>query len=327
VKLLLADDNQFYRLALEATLTEWGYQVVSVSDGVAALQLLTAEDAPKMAILDWVMPRLDGLEVCRRLRSLHRPEPTYVIMLTARGGKQNIVAALESGADDFITKPFDREELQARLQVGRRIVQLQTSETVIYTFARAVEAKSPFTHGHSDRVAAYSLALADRAGLSKADRQLLRKGALLHDIGKISIPDAILNKPGALTDAEYEVIKQHPMQGVRMVEALQSLADAIPMIRWHHERLDGSGYPDGLRGDQIPLLVRLLAITDTYDAMVSPRPYRSGLPHAECVRRLHTDAERGRLDADLVEQFATVPAPAAAPAAELSLAAALTEAV
>src|SRR5262249_23709577 len=136
VKLLLADDNHFYRLALESTLKEWGYQVTAVSDGVAALQLLRADDAPKMAILDWMMPRLDGLEVCRQLRALHRPEPTYIIMLTARGGKQNIVAALESGADDFITKPFDREELQARLQVGRRIVQLQTSETVVYAFAR-----------------------------------------------------------------------------------------------------------------------------------------------------------------------------------------------
>jgi putative two-component system response regulator len=326
VKLLLADDNHFYRLALETTLKEWGYQVISVSDGVAALQLLRADDAPKIAILDWMMPRLDGLEVCRQLRALQRPEPTYVIMLTARGGKQNIVAALENGADDFITKPFDREELRARLNVGRRIVELQTSETVIYTFARAVEAKSPFTHGHSDRVAGYSLALAERVGLSKDDRQLLRRGALLHDLGKISIPDAILNKTGPLTDAEYEVIKQHPMQGVKMVEALQSLADAIPMIRWHHERLDGSGYPDGLRGDAIPPLVRLLSITDSYDAMASARPYRSGLPHEECLRRLRSDAERGRLDGDLVEAFSDLPAVAVAPPAEVPLGA-LLEAV
>lgn len=306
MKLLLADDNHFYRLALEATLREWGYEVVSVSDGAAALEHLRGDDAPKMAILDWMMPRADGLEVCRQVRALHRPEPTYVIMLTARGGKHNIVAALEEGADDFITKPFDREELQARLQVGRRIVELQTSETVVYAFARAVEAKSPFTHGHSDRVAGFALALGDRAGLTKADLQLLRKGALLHDIGKISIPDAILNKPGALTDAEYELIKQHPAQGVKMVEALQSLADAIPMIRWHHERLDGSGYPDGLRGDDIPPLVRMLSIADGYDAMVSARPYRPGLPNEECLRRLRADADRGALDAGLVELFCEV---------------------
>jgi putative two-component system response regulator len=305
----LADDNHFYRLALEATLKEWGYEVAAVADGVTALEQLQGEDAPKMAILDWMMPRLDGLEVCRAVRALHRPEPTYIIMLTSRGGKQNIVAALGSGADDFITKPFDREELQARLQVGRRIVELQTSETVVYAFARAVEAKSPYTHGHSDRVAGFALALAERVGLSKSEKQLLRRGALLHDIGKISIPDAILNKSGPLTDAEYEIIKQHPGQGVKMVEALQSLAGVIPMIRWHHERLDGSGYPDGLRGDQIPLLVRLLSIADCYDAMVSPRPYRGGLPHAECLRRLRADAARGRLDGGLVEHFAAVTPP------------------
>jgi cyclic di-GMP phosphodiesterase len=314
VKLLLADDNQFYRLALEATLKEWGYDVTAVSDGVAALEVLRAEDAPKMAILDWMMPRVDGMEVCRQVRAVHRPEPTYIIMLTAKGGKQNIIAALENGADDYITKPFDREELQARLQVGRRIVGLQTSETVVYAFARAVEAKSPFTQGHTDRVAGYALALAERVGLSPADRELLRKGALLHDIGKISIPDAILNKPAPLTNEEYEVVKQHPMQGVKMVEALRSLAEVIPMIRWHHERLDGSGYPDRLRGGKIPLLVRLLSIADSYDAMASPRPYRAGLPHAECVRRLRADAADGRLDGDLIAQFCALPAAPAAPA-------------
>jgi putative two-component system response regulator len=307
VKLLLADDNHFYRLALEATLKEWGYDVVAVSDGVAALDVLRAEDAPKMAILDWMMPRVDGMEVCRQVRALHRPEPTYVIILTAKGGKQNIIAALENGADDYITKPFDRQELQARLQVGRRIVGLQTSETVVYAFARAVEAKSPFTQGHTDRVAGYALALGERVGLSPAEGELLRKGALLHDIGKISIPDAILNKPGPLTDEEYEIVKQHPAQGVKMIEALRSLADVIPMIRWHHERLDGSGYPDGLSGGEIPLLVRILSIADSYDAMASARPYRAGLPHTECVRRLRTDAANNKLDGDLIALFCAVP--------------------
>jgi putative two-component system response regulator len=319
MKLLLADDNHFYRLALEATLKEWGYDVIAVSDGVAALEMLRAEDAPKMAILDWVMPRVDGLEVCRQVRSLHRPEPTYIIMLTARGGKQNIIAALENGADDYITKPFDRQELQARLQVGRRIVGLQTSETVVCAFARAVEAKSPYTQGHTDRVARYALNLAERLGLSSTETELLRKGALLHDIGKISIPDAILNKPGALTDEEFEVVKQHPMQGVKMVEALRSLADVIPMIRWHHERLDGSGYPDRLRGNDIPLLVRVLSIADSYDAMASARPYRAGLPHAECLRRLQSDAAHNKLDGILVAHFAALPAPGSPAADPLGL--------
>ncbi len=304
MRLLLADDNHFYRLALEATLRQWGYEVTSVADGAAALEVLLSEDAPKMAILDWMMPKLSGPEVCRQVRERHRPEPTYIIVITAKGGKQNIITALEHGADDYVTKPCDREELQARLQVGRRIVSLQTSETVVYAFARAVEAKSPYTQGHADRVAGYAVALAELVGLSKPERERLRRGALLHDIGKISLPDAVLNKAGQLTEEEFELVKQHPMQGVKMVGALQSLADVIPMIRWHHERLDGSGYPDGLRGDEIPLLVRVLSIADGYDAMSSARPYRAGLPHAECLRRLREDADAGRLDPDLVAAFA-----------------------
>lgn len=319
MRLLLADDNDFYRIALEATLKQWGYEVTSVSDGAAALEVLLSEDAPKMAILDWMMPKISGLEVCRKVRDRHRPEPTYIIMITAKGGKQNIITALENGADDYVTKPCDREELQARLQVGRRIVSLQTSETVVYAFARAVEAKSPYTHGHADRVAGYAVALAERIGLPKPERERLRRGALLHDIGKISLPDAVLNKPGRLTEEEFALVKEHPMQGVRMVGPLQSLADVIPMIRWHHERLDGSGYPDGLRGDAIPSLVRILSIADGYDAMSSARPYRAGLPHAECLRRLRDDAARNRLDARLVAEFCqlglTPPAPPAPPRA------------
>jgi DNA-binding response OmpR family regulator len=132
-----------------SSLREWGYEVTAVGDGNAALEVLRREDAPKMAILDWMMPGLDGLEVCRRVRAVDRPEPTYIIVLTVKGGKHNIITALESGADDYLTKPFDREELQARLKVGRRIVGLQTSQTVVFTFARAVEAKSPFTRSSS----------------------------------------------------------------------------------------------------------------------------------------------------------------------------------
>jgi putative two-component system response regulator len=319
VRLLLADDNQFYRVALEATLKQWGYEVISVADGAAALDVLLSADAPKMAILDWMMPKASGLEVCRKVREQHRPEPAYIIMITAKGGKQNIITALENGADDYITKPCDREELQARLQVGRRIVSLQTSETVVYAFARAVEAKSPYTQGHADRVAAYAVALAERVGVSKPERELLRRGAVLHDIGKISLPDAVLNKEGQLTKEEFDLVKQHPMQGVRMIGTLQSLADVIPMIRSHHERLDGSGYPDGLRGDAIPLLVRILSIADGYDAMSSARPYRDGLPHAECLRRLQQDVDAGRLDARLVAEFARLPLTPLAPAGRPAL--------
>jgi putative two-component system response regulator len=307
MKILIADDNHFYRCALHATLVEWGYEVVAVADGEAAWQVLSGEQSPKIAILDWMMPRIDGPAVCRRLRADPRREPTYIIILTSREGKSNAVTALESGADDYVTKPFDRAELAARLRVGRRIVSLQTSETIIYSFAQAVEGKSPYTKGHADRVMHYALALADRLGVPQADRDTLRRGATLHDIGKIAVPDAILNKPAPLTAEEIRVMREHPLQGVRMIEPLESVRDTVPLIRWHHERMDGTGYPDGLPGRSIPLLVRILSVADVHDALSSDRPYRAGLPRDKSLSILRADATAGGLDPELVEAFCSIP--------------------
>jgi putative two-component system response regulator len=284
IRVLVAEDNPFYLHALRAMLSEWGYEIEAAPDGAAAWDILQRRGAPQLAILDWEMPGMDGIEVCRRLRALQKPEPTYVIILTSRTGTENLVAALENGADDFASKPFEPAELRARLQVGTRIVGLQASETAVFIFARAVEAKSPYTHGHSDRVTRYALALADRVGVSGRERELLRRGGLLHDVGKICVPDDILNKPGKLTDREYEIIKQHPAQGQAIVEPLQSLAEVLPLIRWHHERPDGRGYPDGLAGNEIPYLVRILSVADVYDALASARPYRPALP-CPCASR------------------------------------------
>jgi putative two-component system response regulator len=307
MKVLIADDNHFYRCALEATLKEWGYEVTAVADGEAAWDVLRAESAPKIAILDWMMPKLDGVEVCRRLRAMPRHEPTYLIILTSRDGKANAVKALESGADDYVTKPFDRGELAARLRVGRRIVTLQTSETVVYAFARAVDGKSPYTCGHSERVKGYALALAARLGLSSADQDVLRRGATIHDIGKIAVPDAVLNKAGPLTPEEMALIREHPLQGVKIIEPLQSVADTVPLVRWHHERMDGTGYPDRLPGEKIPYLVRVLAVADVYDALHSDRPYRAALPPDVCMAILRKDAVGGGLDPELVEEFCAIP--------------------
>ena len=312
MKVLVADDNPFYLCALAATLKEWGFEVVTATNGTAAWDILREDCAPKLAILDWVMPGLDGPDICRRVRALPRPEPTYLIMLTSKEGKGNIVTALSSGADDYVIKPFDRDELQARVRVGARIVGLQTSQTALFVLARAVEAKSPFTKGHSDRVTAFALALADVVGLSPGERELLHRGGILHDIGKISIPDAILNKPGPLTPEERAVIEQHPAQGVKIIEPLESLRELVPLIRWHHERLDGRGYPDGLKGDAIPYMVRVLSVADVYDALQSERPYRAALPHGRCLDILRSDAAGGGLDPELVERFCKT-FPAAAP--------------
>jgi putative two-component system response regulator len=303
MRILVAEDNAFYRHMLVSTLTEWGYETVVTVDGEQAWEKLREKDAPQLAILDWMMPKLEGLEVCRRVRALHNPEPTYVIILTSRSGKENIVTALEHGADDYLTKPFDRGELRARLQVGLRIVGLQTSQTVVFAFARAVDAKSPYTQGHAERVTAYALMIAERMGLDSREKAILRHGSLLHDVGKICIPDAILDKPGKLTSEEVAIIEQHPARGVSIVEPLQSMSEVIPLIRWHHERCDGRGYPEGLRGAEIPLLVRILSTADIYDALSSKRPYRDAIPHRECIRLLHENALNGGLEPDLVRLF------------------------
>jgi len=173
----------------------------------------------------------------------------------------------------------------------------------VFAFARAVEAKCRYTWGHSERVASYALALAQQMGVSGAEQEVLRKGATLHDVGKINIPDAILNKPDTLTAEEYDIVKQHPVQGVRIVEPLRSIRETIPLIRWHHERMDGNGYPDGLFGGAIPLLTRILAVADVFDALSSERPYRPALPLLECLDILRTDAARGGLDPELVRCF------------------------
>ena len=307
MSILIAEDNAFYRRMLTATLTEWGYEALAVSDGEEAWRVLKRADAPKVALIDWVMPGLDGLELCRKVRALHKPEPTYIILLTSKTGKENLLTGLEAGADDYIAKPFDRDELHARLRVGLRIVGLQTSQTMVFALARAVEAKTPYTQGHADRVTQYALTLAANLHLDPTQCEVLRRGAILHDIGKISTPDAILDKPGRLTVEEFEVIKQHPAVGVSIVEPLQSLRDVIPLIRWHHERLDGRGYPDGLRGDEIPRLVRILSVADVYDALSSKRPYRDAMPHASCLAELRANAAGGGLDPELVEVFCAVP--------------------
>jgi len=228
-------------------------------------------------------------------------------VLTGTGAADARLRAWELGADEFLTKPFQTLEVAARcrslLRQKELVDALDSAASVVFALARAIEAKSPFTHGHSGRVARLALALAARLGLGEADADVLRRGAALHDLGKISISDAILDKPGRLTPEEFEVVKRHPAEGARIVEPLRSTRDVIPLIRWHHERMDGAGYPDGLTGGDIPPLVRILAVADVYDALASDRPYRTAMPHARCREVMEQDAAGGGLDPDLVRTF------------------------
>lgn len=307
MKVLIAEDDVFYRSMLEHMLKEWGYDLEVADNGITAWEHLRGVHAPKIAILDWMMPGYTGLELCRKVRGLQKPEPTYLIIVTSKQTKEDKIFGLESGADDFVSKPFDADELRARLEVGRRVVGLQTSQAVVYAFARAVDAKSPYTMGHSERVTAHALSLGSRLGLSDIELDRLRRGAILHDIGKISIPDGILNKPGPLTKEEFEIVKRHPLDGVAIIEPLESVQDLLPLIRWHHERMDGNGYPDGLPGSEIPLLVRALSVADVYDALASERPYRKALGYEECIQIIQKSGAEGGLDPELVRVFCTIP--------------------
>jgi putative two-component system response regulator len=303
--ILVVDDDPFIGSLLVRGLGPEGFRIEVVRDGAHALERVR-RDRPDLILLDVDMPGLRGDEVCRRLKGDPATQFIPIVMITG-GMNSNKVTAWGDGADEFLTKPFHLAEVSARcrslLRIKRLTEERDSAEAVVFALARAVEAKSPYTHGHSERVMRFCLLLADAAGIGGADREVLRKGALLHDIGKISIPDAILNKAGRLTDEEFAAIREHPLNGAHIVEPLSSMRGAVPLIRWHHERLNGRGYPDGLGAGDIPLMVRILSVCDIYDSLASDRPYRDGMPPARCVAILHDEVRGGGLDGEVVELF------------------------
>jgi putative two-component system response regulator len=305
-RILVVDDNPSVAHLLQELLASEGHAVETANDGIDALDCV-ARRPPDLILLDLDMPRLDGFEVCRQVKNSPTTRLVPIIIITAQAAFQSKLRAWDLGADDFLSKPFERVEVLARcrclLRIKALVEERESAEAVVFALARAVEAKSPYTHGHSERVKDYALRLAAQVGLPRGEWDTLGKGALLHDIGKISTPDAILNKPGPLTPEEFAIVKDHTWQGARIVEPLHSLRDAVPLIRWHHERHDGRGYPDAIAGDKIPRSVRILAVADVYDSLASNRPYRPPIPHARCLELLRTNAAEGGLDRHTVDEF------------------------
>jgi putative two-component system response regulator len=305
-RILVVDDDPSIGSLLLHGLTPEGYIVDVIQDGLHALDHVR-QQLPDLILLDIDLPGISGDEVCRQLKSEPATQFIPIVMITGGGAYTRKVEAWDYGADEFLTKPFYLVEVIARcrslLRIKRLIEERDSAEAVVFALARAVEAKSQFTHGHSERVTGYALMLADALGITGSQREVLRKGSLLHDVGKISIPDDILNKPGRLSEEEFAAIRRHPVTGAHIVEPLVSMREAVPLIRWHHERLDGKGYPDGLRGEQIPLMVRVLSVCDVYDSLASDRPYRAGMPHARCLEILREEAWGGGLDGELVQLF------------------------
>ncbi|MFV9507058.1 MAG: HD-GYP domain-containing protein [Oscillochloridaceae bacterium umkhey_bin13] len=294
-KILVVDDDPAIRNLLVRILQRDGYTPITANNGVEALECV-ARDAPDLILLDVTMPLLDGFAVCQRLKDNEVTALIPVTMLTGLDDREHRQRGLEVGTDDFLTKPFDQSLLRARirsqLRVKRLTDQLERTEQVIFMLALAVEAKDAYTEGHLRRLASYSEQLAIVANVPHEQLKAVRFGGLLHDIGKISIDDAILRKPGALTAEEYEQIKQHPEYGARIVQPMRFASEVAPIIRHHHERWDGNGYPAGLAGEGIPLGARIVAIADAYDAMMTDRPYRRSLGLEETLRRLRAGSGR-----------------------------------
>ena len=305
-RILVVDDDALIRQILADQLVEAGYLVSTARDGEEALAKVAAE-SPDLVLLDVIMPRLDGFEVCRRLKSDERTILIPVVMITVLTATQERIKGIEVGADDFLSKPFNPQELMTRvrslLRLKRHTDELENVETVLFSLAVSVEAKDPWTNQHCDRLARTSVALGKTLGLPRNQLKALQRGGMLHDLGKIATPEGILLKSGPLTGSERAVIQEHPIIGERICAPLKSLRHVLPIIRHHHERWDGRGYPDGLAGEAIPLTARILQTVDIYDALISTRPYRLGYSREQACAILQQESAKGWRDTQLVNAF------------------------
>jgi putative two-component system response regulator len=253
------------------------------------------------------MPGHDGFSICRALKQEPSTTLIPVVLMTAANDPTDRLQAIEAGADDFVTKPLHREELIARLRSLVRLKRftddLDRAEDVIVSLAMTIEARDSYTEGHCQRLASSGVALGRALGLPDDDIDALRRGGYMHDLGKIAVRDSVLLKAGQLTRSEYDEMKQHPIVGDRLCGELRSLRRVRGIVRHHHERLDGSGYPDGLRGDTIPLLAQIIGLVDVYDALTTARPYRTPMSSDEACEQLFEEAARGWRRRDLVEAF------------------------
>jgi len=305
-RVLLVDDSSTDRLMLEYYLAPEGYELLNACDGEEAIEMVRRSQ-PDLVVLDCVMPHLDGFEVCRRLKHDSSTCLIPVILVTGLDSPTHKLRGIEAGADDFLNKPVNKAELLARaralLQSKRTTDLLEDAETVIFTLARAVEARDPSTGGHVERVSHYAVLLGKALGLSDAQVEGLRRAGVVHDIGKVTVPDAVLLKPGKLTPEERRIIERHVDAGYQLLLPLRTFAESLPAVRFHHERINGSGYPLGLRGDQVPIVAQIMAIVDVYDALATDRVYRPAYPREKAFAILRQEAACGLHSPQLVETF------------------------
>ena len=306
---LVVDDEAAVRTFLGRLLTEHGYHVGFAPDGPSAVEAVLL-GRPDVVLLDVNIPGMDGFEVCRRLRSDPASRLTPIIIVTALDAREERVKGLEAGADDFLTKPVDTHELLARVRSAARLKQytddLDSASSIIMALASMIEARDGYSEGHCSRMANYATSLGRHLSLDESDLQTLYRGGFLHDIGMLAIPDTVLRRNGRLDPEEYELVKSHTVIGDRLCSNLRSLQLVRPIVRHHHERLDGTGYPDGLRGYQIPLLAQIIGVADVFEAVTTERPYQKAKPADEAIAMLRSHVARGWRQGEIVEAFAAL---------------------
>ncbi len=304
--IVIADDTEGDLAMLRRMLEEAGYAVHLAQDGAAALDRVMSV-MPDLLVSDVMMPRLNGFELCRSIKKDPTTRLTPVVLVTGLDSTEDRIEGIKAGADDFLTKPVHEGELLARasalVRLKRCTDELDSAEAVIMSLAQTIETRDHCTAGHSDRMARLAVALGARLKLDDSALTALRRGAYLHDVGKIGVPDAILLKDGPLTHEELTIMREHAVMGDRLCGSLRLLTHVRPIVRHHHEHLDGSGYPDGLKGDAVPVLAQIIGVVDVYDALTSDRPYRARIaPDAACSV-LEKEARLGWRSPALVAEF------------------------
>jgi cyclic di-GMP phosphodiesterase len=305
---LMVDSEDINRRLLKGIFKTTPYKILEAHRASEATALLQSEKID-LVILDLMLPEMSGPELCRWMKARRSTQLIPVLMITNLQGVENEIVGISSGADEFLIKPLHpavvRTRVRAMLRNKSLIDSLEEAETILLAMAQTVEHRDEYTGKHCQRLAVASVMLGEALGLPSQDLTALYRGGYLHDIGKIGIPDAILFKRGPLTSEEWEVMRSHPVRGEEICRPMRSLAPVLPIIRSHHERWDGSGYPDGLAGEGIPLLARILQVADIYDALTSERPYKQALAPEEAFAVMEEEVRRGWRDPELVPLFAS----------------------
>jgi putative two-component system response regulator len=308
-RVLVVDDDPGMSGLLERLLTKEGYSVHVAADAASA-GVAVASHNPDVILLDVVFPGADGFTFCQDLKRDAATRLTPVILVTGLTDRESRIKGRQAGADDFLTKPVDVQELLARVaslvRLKRYTDDLESAASVITTLAVMIEARDGYTEGHCHRMANYATAVGRTLGLGATDLQALHRGGFLHDIGMLAIPPALLQRPGPLEPEEFAMVKSHTVLGDDLCRNLRSLQTVRPIVRHHHERLDGSGYPDGLQGNEVPVLAQIIGVVDVYDAVTSRRPYQPVQSADEAVQLLREQVERGWRQREIVEAFAGI---------------------